>query len=229
MSLKSGKLYSYMHDEELKMGVLETFFPVRDKKWVALDNGDKFPLDVFESISSLVEESDQHFDTIQSNTNVDSVQESNVNMPQLKFDKDGFPILEGVEKPNSNPLGDIQHMIDNHPDIVQPTAPTPAQSKPTPQVVAPPVVSDPVIEVIKRAKTDKTPMQLDIEVDLYDKDLITILVKSFGEDSMEKLVDHMIENLDIQSIKEKITEKLCIHYDIEMKSVPTDNEENDGE
>ena len=228
----SGKLYSYYHEEVEKIAVLETFFPVKQTKWVAMDNGDKIPLEQFREIATVVPEGEQ----FNHNSNTAVNEEVNHAMPQIKMDADGMPILEGT-KPQSgaqNGLADIAEEIANHPDIIQPqeSMPTakPAVVAAAPVKAAPIEVIDPVIELIKRAKHEPAPMQLELDIPLFEKDLVSTIVKSFGEESVEKLLDHMITNMvDIDQIKDRIKDKLCTHYDIVLSAIEKEDENEKDE
>ena len=181
----SGKMYSYVHDDIEKVGVIETFIIVSGIKHVVMDTGDQIPLLEFKQTASIADEDIKPI----VHENIDTVLP---NMP-IKYDKDGFPILKKT-------VSDIEDVSE---EVSQSTIIKISQK----------VTGDPVVlALIEKANKVDISIVIDVKLGSIDKDLYKVIEKNFGEEAINLIHDYIINHVNSDDIKNAISEKIKEHY-----------------
>lgn len=197
----SGTMYSYPHEGDDKMGVLEHITrPIRNVVWVKFDNGDQIPLEEFKKIGTPVDESQDHISNVKNsgdeNNQLNDIQkgaDSLVN--NIEYDSDGIPIMKTA---TGEDLSDVVY--------------NPAKEKPPGALAAVQNANDPVIALLNKAKTSDVTLQIDLPLKLIEKTLFDVIMTSFEEGSKETVFKFIMASIPQEELKASIIGVLEKYY-----------------
>lgn len=193
----TGKMYSYLHDGDEKMAVLEIItLPIKGMRWCRFDNGDQITLDSFKETAQDIE-GGQNFQNQPVHQPVHESQ--NTAMPSIDIvtDEEGNPILG--TNPSGGGGGDGMGELS---EIVT----TPTEYKKNQ------VANDPVIKLLEKANTTENILSIEIPVQLVDKKLFNVLVESFGEESKETICKFVMDSVSPEHFKDAVMKMIEEHY-----------------
>jgi len=74
------------------------------------------------------------------------------------------------------------------------------------------VTNDPIIDLLEKAKKHKKTYKIELQINSIDKNLYDIISKNYKKGS-EKILDYLIDNLDIEEFKKEIKTKIKEIYE----------------
>jgi len=115
-------------------------------------------------------------------------------MQGIQFDENGIPLpAKGGSQPQQRPIHQTQHR----------------HQQPTQQHQ---VVESPLIALTEKGKTKITKLNFSIEFPTVDKVLFNALVDTYPEEEIELLLEHFINKVGIDNIKQIIKDRVLQHY-----------------
>jgi len=143
---------------------------------------------------------------------------------------DGYNIL--LEDLESQFIADIGISDEFVEEVEIPTEPVyqPKASKPEPKPVqavtsSSSLPNSPLRELLASRKKNPTPITIDINIDLVKKEFFNIIDESY-DNAIDYVIEHIMNNLTIDQVKESIKEKLMLYYKSEENSVINQEFEN---
>lgn len=217
--VESDEAYNYLFNGEPRQGIVIRIAPVGQTSFVFLQNGDKIPLAEFQASATPVGddmnidetphvvENPSHYAQVHDNPNVDIP-----GMDMVQLDENGMPILGGGN-PEDLMTGNGQHVEIVDPSKVAVPMATKAEALPP---------NDPIRMLIEKAAKKEATIDMELLLEMPDKNLISVIQTSFGDDALEKVFTHLINNIDPEKFRKSLFDKLYEYYEVEP---PGDNQE----
>jgi len=144
---------------------------------------------------------------------------------------DGFSIqLADLESQFVTHFDIDEHFVEREPVIEAPRV------EATPKVSAPKVnlpsaqnnsnlPSSPLRDLLSSRKKNPTSISIEIDIDLVKKDFYNIIDESY-DNAIDYVIEHVMNNLTIDQVKDSIKKKLIMYYKSEENSIINEEFEN---
>lgn len=147
---------------------------------------------------------------------------------------DGYKILlEDLESQFIADIGIIDEIVEEA-EIPKEPINQPRSSKPEPKPEPKPVQvvntssslpNSPLRDLLAYRKKNPMPITIDVNIDLVKREFFNIIDESY-DNAIDYVIEHIMNNLTIDQVKESIKEKLMLYYKSEENSVINQEFEN---